>query len=290
MPYAEQYQYYLSQVEDAFDKYLPSEDTRPAILHQAMNYSMRVGGKRLRPVLVCAARDIFSEGADPLPAAVAVECVHTYSLIHDDLPCMDNSDLRRGKPTCHKRFDESTALLAGDALLTHSFAILSKAYDHKPLLAVQLLKALSLAAGSEQLIGGQVEDTMQSDQTSDQDALRFIHLNKTSAMIRVCFEMGFLLAGQTDLSLAKEIGIDIGMAFQYVDDILDVEQDTATLGKPAGLDIENEKLTAVTLFGVEGAKQRASAFSESAITKLHSLHGNTQFLEDLVKSLLQRVS
>lgn len=288
--YTATYEKYLQQIEKSFEKYLPVASVRPAILHEAMNYSMKVGGKRLRPVLVCAAFDVFGGELDPIPAALAVECIHTYSLIHDDLPCMDNSNLRRGQPTCHVKFDESTALLAGDALLTYSFQLISEHYQKSPAIAVSLLKELSTAAGSEQLIGGQVEDTIQSSEQMDAETLNFIHLNKTSAMIRVSLVMGFILAGQTDLKKAAQIGENIGMAFQYIDDILDVIQDTETLGKPAGLDIDNDKLTAVTLFGIDGAKEKARSFTDQAITQLRSLDANTQFLELLAEKFLERVS
>lgn len=167
------------KVEAAIDKYLPAEDTRPSIVHKAMRYSMEAGGKRIRPMLLLAAHDMFPSEIDPLPACVAIECLHTYSLIHDDLPCMDNSDLRRGKPTCHKQFDETMALLAGDALLTYSFRLLADAYKAYPKVAAGLVLDLSDAGGSTKMIGGQVEDVLgERDGKMTPEKLDFIHHNK----------------------------------------------------------------------------------------------------------------
>ena len=172
------------KVEAAIDKYLPAEDTRPSIVHKAMRYSMEAGGKRIRPMLLLAAHDMFPSEIDPLPACVAIECLHTYSLIHDDLPCMDNSDLRRGKPTCHKQFDETMALLAGDALLTYSFRLLADAYKAYPKVAAGLVLDLSDAGGSTKMIGGQVEDVLgERDGKMTPEKLDFIHHNKTAALI-----------------------------------------------------------------------------------------------------------
>ena len=170
------------KVEDAIRRLLPPEDTRPSIVHQAMRYSMEAGGKRLRPMLILAAHDMFPSQIDPYPACVAIECLHTYSLIHDDLPCMDNSDLRRGKPTCHKKFDETMALLAGDALLTYAFELLAKHYQDTPRIAAGLVLDLSIAGGSQKMIGGQVEDVLgERDGKMTPDKLEFIHHNKTGS-------------------------------------------------------------------------------------------------------------
>ena len=187
---------HVARVERGIDRLLPPADTPPARLHQAMRYSLQAGGKRLRPVLVLAAAELFDPAgrADPLPAAVAIECIHTYSLIHDDLPCMDNDDLRRGRPTCHKEFDEATALLAGDALLTQAFALLATAYPASP--GLDLVRELAVAAGSERLVGGQMSDLLaESDRKVTAAELEFIHLNKTAAMIEAALAVGGLVGG-----------------------------------------------------------------------------------------------
>src|SRR5882724_3597642 len=174
----------IAQVDQGLDTIVPSASTRPARIHEAMRYSLQAGGKRLRPVFVLAAAELCGPDAyNAIPAAVAVECVHTYSLIHDDLPCMDNDDLRRGRPTAHKQFDEATALLAGDALLTQAFIILAQQYRATPALAHRLIAELADAAGSEHLIGGQMEDLAAEKTQASPDQLEFIHLNKTAAMI-----------------------------------------------------------------------------------------------------------
>lgn len=183
------------KVEAAIDKYLPSADTRPSIVHQAMRYSMEAGGKRIRPMLLLAAHDMFPSEIDPMAACVAIECLHTYSLIHDDLPCMDNSDLRRGKPTCHKQFDEAMALLAGDALLTYSSWLLADAYKDYPKVAAGLVLDLADAGGSQKMIGGQVEDVLgERDGKMTPEKLNYIHHNKTAALITAAVTMGVRLA------------------------------------------------------------------------------------------------
>src|SRR3954462_5557025 len=195
---------YVARIERGLDRHLPAATTRPTRLHTAMRYSLEAGGKRLRPVLVLATAELFGATDDSaLAAAVAIECVHTYSLIHDDLPCMDNDDLRRGRPTAHKAFDEATALLAGDALLTHAFALLATGYSAQPVLAHALIRELADSAGSRRLIGGQLEDLLaekKADATKDE--LEFIHLNKTAAMIEAALVMGGLIGGAGDDMLA----------------------------------------------------------------------------------------
>src|SRR5688572_3665558 len=200
MDYPAEHQRLLASVERGLSLYVPSAQTRPARLHTAMRYSLDAGGKRLRPVLVLAAAELFGAANEAaLPAAVAIECVHTYSLIHDDLPCMDNDDLRRGRPTAHKAFDEATALLTGDALLTHAFALLTESYAATPALAHALVRELADAAGSRRLIGGQMEDLLAEKKSGVTRAtLEFIHLNKTAAMIEASFVMGGLIGGAND--------------------------------------------------------------------------------------------
>jgi len=283
----------IAQVEQGIDQLVPSATTRPSRLHTAMRYSLQAGGKRLRPVLVLAAAELSGRAAyDPLPAAVAVECIHTYSLIHDDLPCMDNDDLRRGRPTAHKEFDEATALLAGDALLTHAFLLIGEQYPETPELCAALLRELAYAAGSERLIGGQMEDLLaekKADATAEE--LDFIHLNKTAAMIEVSLVMGGLcgrIPPGHELELLRGLGRELGVAFQIVDDVLDATADSATLGKTAGKDEAADKTTYVKLYGVEGAKRHAERHTERALAILEELPGEKEFLRGLVEAMLKR--
>jgi len=281
-------------VEAAIQKYLPPANTRPAIVHEAMHYSMEAGGKRIRPMLLLAAHEMFPSEIDPLPACVAIECLHTYSLIHDDLPCMDNSDLRRGKPTCHKKFDETMALLAGDALLTYSFRLLADAYMQYPKVATGLVFDLADAGGSTKMIGGQVEDVLgERDGKMTPDKLNFIHHNKTAALITAAVTMGIRLADSYDelkLQAAREIGKNIGLAFQVIDDILDVTSDEATLGKTTGLDAANEKMTYVSLYGIEKSREIAAQITQKAISDCEKLSPNCAFLKALISYMQNRIN
>ena len=246
MDFAAQLQAYVDRIERGIDLLVPPADTPPPRLHAAMRYSLQAGGKRLRPVLTLAAAELFARrgadalparSADALPAAVAIECVHTYSLVHDDLPSMDNDDLRRGRPTAHRQFDEATALLAGDALLTLAFQLLARHYGAHPELCTALVRELADAAGSERLIGGQMDDLL-AEKKADATAaeLDSIHLNKTAAMIALALVAGGRCGGasEAELDRLRAAGRSLGLAFQIVDDVLDATADTATLGKTAG--------------------------------------------------------
>lgn len=283
-----------SAVESAILKYLPPADARPHIVHEAMRYSMEAGGKRIRPMLLLAAHDMFPSAVDPLPACVAIECLHTYSLIHDDLPCMDNSDLRRGKPTCHKKFDETMALLAGDALLTYSFWLLADAYKSRPEIAAGLVLDLADAGGSKKMIGGQVEDVLgERDGKMTPEKLDFIHHNKTAALITAAVTMGIRLADSYDdekLAAAREIGKNIGLAFQVIDDILDVTSDDATMGKTTGLDAANEKMTYVSLYGVEKSREIAASLTGKAVADCEKLSPDCGFLKALILYMQNRIN
>jgi geranylgeranyl diphosphate synthase type II len=284
---------HVAQVERGLDLYLPSADTRPSRLHEAMRYSLQAGGKRLRPVLVLAAAELFGTPADAaLPAAVAIECIHTYSLIHDDLPCMDNDDLRRGRPTAHRAFDEATALLAGDALLTHAFAVLSTHYAAQPSLASALVRELSDAAGSRRLIGGQMEDLLsEKSPNATTGQLEFIHLNKTAAMIEAALVMGSLVGGATatELTALRAAGSHLGLAFQIIDDVLDATADSATLGKTAGKDAKADKTTFVKLHGLDASRRFAREHTGKALTALKQLGRDTPFLDALIDSMAVRI-
>ena len=283
----------VARVERAIDRLLPPVDTPPARLHQAMRYSLQAGGKRLRPVLVLAAAELFDPAgrADPLPAAVAIECIHTYSLIHDDLPCMDNDDLRRGRPTCHKAFDEATALLAGDALLTQAFALLATAYPRLARVSTWCA-SWRLAAGSERLVGGQMSDLLaESDRKVTAAELEFIHLNKTAAMIEAALALGGLVGGAdpAELETLRRAGRHLGLAFQIIDDILDATSDAKTLGKTPGKDAKAGKTTFVSLHGIEVSRRRAEEQSAAAVAAMRRLPGDTAFLIALAQSLTSRV-
>jgi len=267
--------------------------TGPVRIHETMRYSLQAGGKRLRPVLVLAAAELFKADAiaEALPCAVAIECVHTYSLIHDDLPCMDNDDLRRGRPTAHRQFDEATALLAGDALLTHAFVLLASHYAADPRLATALVRELADAAGSTRLIGGQMQDLL-AEKKSDSTAsdLEYIHLNKTAAMIEASLVSGGLIGGasEADLARLRTAGRHLGLTFQIIDDVLDATADSATLGKTAGKDAQADKTTYVKLHGIEAARRMAREQTLLALAALRSLPGDTGFLVSLAEAMTVR--
>lgn len=283
---------YRARVESGIDQLLPIAETRPAKLHAAMRYSMEVGGKRIRPALLFAASDLFAPEADPTAAAVAIECLHTYTLIHDDLPSIDDSDLRRGRPSCHAQFDESTAILAGDALLTYAFQLLAREYADLPSLATRLISELATASGSEQLIGGQQEDIENEGKPLDADTLRYIHENKTSALFAAALKMGlaFSQPSETQMQYMQDAGYHLGLSFQIVDDILDATSDPITLGKPVGNDAAVAKSTYVALHGIEGAQAEAKRHTKAAMTALESLGGNNQTLLELVRELETRIN
>ncbi len=291
MDFTRQLEAYRARVERGLAELVPAANVRPVRLHEAMRYSLQAGGKRLRPVLVLAAADACGARQDALPAAVALECLHTYSLVHDDLPCMDNDDLRRGRPTAHRQFDEATALLAGDALLTLAFQLLARHYAATPVICTALTRELADAAGSEQLIGGQMEDLLaeKNPRTTATD-LVFIHRNKTAAIISASLAAGGICGGAGDhqLGLLRDAGRHLGLAFQIVDDLLDITADTATLGKTAGKDARAGKFTYVTLHGLEEARRQAARQTESAQAAMRALPDGAPFLTRLAAEMLAR--
>ena len=288
-----QFQAYRDRVEQGLDRLVPSGATRPARVHEAMRYALLGGGKRLRPVLTLATADLFGAGPDALPAAVALECIHTYSLVHDDLPCMDNDDLRRGRPTVHRKYDEATALLAGDALLTLAFQLIGRHYAGAPALCTALTREFADAAGSERLIGGQMEDWLAEKRTGTTAAeLEFIHLNKTAAMITASLTAGGLCGEADDrqVDALRTVGRHLGLAFQIIDDVLDVTADTATLGKTAGKDARAGKATYVSLHGQADSRKLAREHTAAALAALAPLPGNRTFISALIESMASRVS
>lgn len=292
MNFEEQLSKRVEQVNTSLLEALPERGEKPARLHDAIRHSSETGGKRLRPVLVTAAHDLFPSSLDPIPAALAIECIHTYSLIHDDLPAMDDSDTRRGRPSCHKAFDEATAVLAGDALQPLAFEILAKGYRNHPEVAVDLVGMLGVTAGSRHLVGGQMEDLLSEGKEPDADTLGYIHENKTAAMIRASLQMGFRLGkkgGDPNLmSLIAEAGLSLGLAFQAVDDLLDVTKTSEELGKDAAHDAESGKVTWVGLLGEEKARELAAEHTEDALRKLQGVGGDNDFLLELVRRMLER--
>lgn len=282
------------QVEAGIDAMLPPAATRPTHLHQAMRYSMEAGGKRIRPALVMLASELFHperDPCDPLAAAVAIECLHTYTLIHDDLPAVDNSDLRRGRPACHKQFDEATAILAGDALLTYAFQLLAQSYQDSPALATALVADLATASGSLRLIGGQMEDIENEGKAVSSDTLQYIHENKTAALLTAALTMGlrFCNPGEHQTQAIRRCGLHLGLAFQIIDDLLDATSDAATMGKPVGNDAAADKFTYVALHGIEGARNEAMRHTKAALQQVDALGGKNALLLALIEELGARV-
>jgi geranylgeranyl diphosphate synthase, type II len=278
-------------VNDGLDHFLPKAKTRPSTIHTAMRYSLFAGGKRLRPALcIAAAEACGGKRENAIPYACAVECIHTYSLIHDDLPAMDNDDFRRGKPTNHKVFGEGIAILAGDALLTQAFELLAlakpgKTYSH----AITVLE-LAKASGSLQLIAGQVADLEGEGKKITEKELRYIHERKTSALLTCSARLGGMSANCTaaQLEALTEFGYHVGLAFQVIDDILDVTQTTEQLGKTAGKDIAAQKATYPSIVGLEKSRKIAGKLTEKAFAALAPFRGKAVALEALAKYLLER--
>lgn len=284
---------YQKAVEKGIENLIPNSGTRPSQLHSAMRYSMEAGGKRLRPVLLLASFDLFPKEINPLPAAIAIECIHTYSLIHDDLPSIDNSDLRRGKKTCHIAFNDATALLAGDALLTFAFERLTISYEDFPEIGIQLCKHLAVAAGSQRLIGGQMEDIEGENQDLPIEALDYINENKTAALISASICMGAVLNGsyKENADAYIKMGKSLGLAFQIIDDILDLTSDEQTLGKEVGQDSKNEKNTIARKIGIDQARLLAKEYTETAASISKSLSSDVDsFLTNLILRMEKRIS
>ena len=278
-------------VEKSLRTAVPAATTKPATIHRAMRYSLLSGGKRLRPLLCCAASQACGGNARlALPAACAVEMVHAYSLIHDDLPCMDDDDLRRGKPTSHIVFGEGMAVLAGDALLTEAFAVLSKAKPRSRYTAADLVAELARAAGSRGLIAGQVADLEAEGRKPTEPALYFIHAAKTGMLLRAALKLGGMSAGGTAAQVAAldRFGFALGLAFQIQDDILDATQSAKKLGKTAGKDAAAGKMTFPALFGLEESRSLAGRWTADAIKALRLFGPRGDTLRALAAKLLGR--
>jgi geranylgeranyl diphosphate synthase type II len=266
---------YLREKKVLIDTFLGNyfeEKSRPAVLSEAMNYSLQAGGKRIRPILCLAACEACGRNsADIVPFSAALEMIHTYSLIHDDLPAMDNDDLRRGKPTNHKVYGEAIAILAGDALLTEAFSIFaesSSTLDTEARMAA--VRELAAASGMKGMVAGQVQDMLSEDAEPDEDTLRFIHRYKTAALLSASVRIGAILAGAQAgvLEAISVYGDRIGLAFQVIDDILDIVGETEVIGKPKGSDEKKKKLTYPRLYGIEKSRAIAEGLVAEAIESL----------------------
>jgi geranylgeranyl diphosphate synthase type II len=288
-------QRYLAQqtaaVDRALDHFLPPATAKPATIHRAMRYSIFAGGKRMRPALCLAAAEACGgRTGDAMPLACAVECIHTYSLIHDDLPGMDDDDLRRGKPTNHKVFGEGIAILAGDALLTEAFALACrcKGWDRYP--HRNIIFELAEASGSRELIAGQVADLEGEGRDISASQLRYIHERKTSALLRCSARLGGMSANCTprQLQALSDFGYNVGLAFQIIDDILDVTQTSQQLGKTSGKDTAAQKATYPKIVGMEKSREIAAQLTGRAFRALEIFKGNAPALAALAEFLLNR--
>jgi geranylgeranyl diphosphate synthase type II len=282
-----------AEVNEWLDRLVPSETTPPEQLHRAMRYSLLAGGKRLRPALVLATGEAFGADTDDLmPAACAIEMIHTYSLIHDDLPAMDNDDLRRGRPTCHKAFGEAVAILAGDALLTQAFRVLAAdAPKRDAERQVRVIREVATAAGTvDALIGGQMADIESEGKKVDSSTLEYIHRSKTGAMISASVVVGGTVAGASEDQIDKLRGYGqrIGLAFQIADDILDVTSTSEQLGKTPGKDLAANKATYPSIHGIAASQTRAREIVDEAVEIISSLGLNTHVLVEIARFIIAR--
>ena len=289
---------YLSEgkklIEDKILSLLPDENAYPESIHRAMRYSLLAGGKRLRPILVIAATEaVGGDHEAVLPFAVAAEMIHTYTLIHDDLPALDNDDLRRGKPTNHKVFGEAIAILAGDALLTEAFILMSRSQGMESIPAKYILNAsheMATALGSKCMIGGQVVDLESEGKSVDAATLEYIHTYKTGCLIRACIRCGGMLgqASSQQLSALSLFGSHIGHAFQIIDDILDITGDEKQLGKDIGSDLSNDKATYPALYGLEESRRKAEELVKESLASLEEFDDRANPLREIARFFVQR--
>ena len=282
---------YIPVIENKLNELLPESGERYSSAVNAMRYSLLSGGKRIRPILLLEFYSLFGGRAESaLNFAAAIEMIHTYSLIHDDLPCMDNDDMRRGRPSCHKAFGYDTALLAGDALLTHAFFAAANAVDIPPERVSRAISVLAQKAGIYGMVGGQVMDLDFEKNGANGEELTAMYIKKTSCLLEAAAMCGAVLAGADEKTVKKteEYAENLGLAFQITDDILDCTADEKTLGKPIGSDEKNGKTTFVTLLGLDGAKQRAALLTKKAEDILNGFSGDTSYLKELTEYLLNR--
>jgi geranylgeranyl diphosphate synthase, type II len=280
------------RVDGALHAHVPAETVDPATIHRAMRYSLFAGGKRIRPLLAIAAADAVSDDAPGIESAACVlELIHTYSLIHDDLPALDNDDLRRGRPTCHKVFGDAMAILAGDALLTLAFEVLSKLAHADAGRRIQLVGELATASGTAGgMIGGQVNDLEGEGKHPTAHLLESIHRAKTGALLRASVRVGGIYGGadRRQLEALTRYGEHIGLAFQIVDDVLDVEQPSEALGKTAGKDAQQQKITFPAVYGIERSREMAEQERLNAHLALNSFDGRAERLRQLADYIVRR--
>jgi geranylgeranyl diphosphate synthase type II len=278
-------------IDRALDRFLPKETAPPPTIHKAMRYSLFAGGKRLRPILcLAAAEGCKGRASAALALACAMECIHTYSLVHDDLPSMDNDDFRRGRATCHRVFGDGIAVLAGDALLTLAFEIAARARPTRLYSMTAILREIAVAAGSRKLIAGQVADLEAEGKKVSRDELRYIHENKTSAMITTSIRLGAMSANAAakKLRALTKFGHSLGLAFQVIDDILDVTQTTEKLGKSAGKDVAAQKATYPAVIGLDASRAEARRLTKNAQDALKIFGKEAEPLRELANYLLAR--
>ncbi|HEY6332719.1 MAG TPA: farnesyl diphosphate synthase [Blastocatellia bacterium] len=284
-----------AEVNKALQEFVPEESIAPPTIHKAMRYSLLAGGKRLRPVLVLSAGEALgAPTADLMPAACAIEMIHTYSLIHDDLPAMDDDDLRRGRPTCHKVFGDAIAILAGDALLTHAFIVLSSYAPAGDLSRqIRVIREVATAAGTvNALIGGQVADIENEKRSVDAAMLEYIHRSKTGALIKASVVVGGIIAGADDhqLELLERYGEKIGLAFQVADDILDVTSTSEAMGKTPGKDLAAQKATYPAVHGLEASREHARQLADEAASTAEQLGPAAYRLQEIARFIVARRS
>lgn len=287
-------------IDDALDRYLPGEESYPPVIFKAVRYSLFAGGKRIRPILCLASAEaVGGESGESLhsilPVACALELIHTYSLIHDDLPAMDNDDYRRGEPTNHKMFGEGIAILAGDALLTEAFHLMSRRdlmVDVPPENLLTVIHDIAEAAGYFGMVGGQVVDLQSEGKKVDHETLHYIHSRKTGAMVTASVRAGALLASadKDELHALSEYGRHVGLVFQIADDILNVEGDRALLGKDTGSDVSRGKITFPALMGTETSRRKARELVEQALTDIAAFDYRVRPLREIARYVIERKS
>lgn len=279
-------------VDDALERYLPHEEMRPQVLHRAMRYSTLSGGKRLRPVLVIAGAEAVGGKAETvLPTACGIEMIHTFSLIHDDLPAIDNDTLRRGRPTCHVQFGEAVAILAGDALFATAFELIARNVETAPAeRVVQVLHVIAEASGTRGMVGGQMVDIESEGKQVDAETLEYIHRHKTAALIRASVVSGAILAGaeQWQVDALSRYGELTGLAFQIADDLLNVTGDPRKTGKAVGTDAERGKATYPALFGIEASRERAYQLVRQAVDALQLFGEKAEPLRAIAYLVVER--
>lgn len=293
MSFKSSLKYRVDYIEKLLKEHMPEEKGYQKTIFEAMNYSLKAGGKRLRPILTLeACRIVGGNEEDAIPFAIAIEMIHTYSLIHDDLPALDNDDLRRGVPTNHKVYGDAMAILAGDGLLNYAFEIMLKSSIGKenPAKYLNAINEIAKSSGVYGMIGGQVVDIESEDKKIEMEKLDFIHLNKTAAIIVGCMRAGAIIGDATEEQLENitKYATNIGLSFQIADDILDITGDESKLGKKVGSDIDNNKSTYPSLIGLEKSKEIANDLINEAKTRISNIKGDTEFLNDLAEYIVAR--